>query len=182
MRSIRLIWLCLLIAVFFPGHADAEVRIAFKGHGGGRVHAGQLLFPHAYVHIHGVADDETRIDEGFGFTAANPGPWLLMAPGSGVIVPPDERYLSQSQTYFETLISDEELSAIRARIQSWGREDGGRYRLRSRNCITFVAEIARVLGLRVPSEDTLSPQEFLTNLAALNVEHAQRSGASGDVP
>lgn len=172
MHRIRLIWLCLLAATFVPGQAVADVLVAFKGHGGGRIHAGQLLFPHAYVHLRGVTDDLTSVDEGYGFTAANPGPWLLMAPGPGIVVPPDERYLSQSQTYFEVHISDDELTALRQRVRSWSEEDRGRYRLRGRNCITFVAEIARVLGLRVPAEDTLSPDEFLTNLAALNMDAA----------
>lgn len=163
--------LAIIFSNLFVTCVLAEVVVDFEGHGGQQIRGGYLYFPHAYVRFTGQVDTTGEIvDEAVGFTAANPGPHLLFFSGSGTLARPDQRYLSEGKRYFRIKISDEVFQSIRSRLNYWRSGPGSTYDLRRRNCITFVAEMARMTGLWTPAESTLSPNTFLSEMAALNAK------------
>lgn len=174
----RAVWLALLLALA-GGPAWAEVVLTFYAHPGARVRDGYLLFPHAFVHATGSLDDTgDPVDWSAGFTARSPGPQLLFARGVGVVANPDARYVGEGKPYLRLAVSDAAYRAVRARADWWGSPEGSVYDLRRRNCISFVADLARVAGLRTAAEPSMKPGTFLEATAALNPLAAWRE----DVP
>lgn len=87
-----------LLLWMFAGASLAEVQLSFYAHPGARVRDGYLLFPHAYVHAVGTIEATGEVvDWSAGFTAANPGPHLLLMKGQGVVAEPDARYVSEGR-------------------------------------------------------------------------------------
>lgn len=173
LRSLGLGLLLALVA----GHAWAEVTLTFYAHPGSRIRGGDLLFPHAYVHATGSLDDTgDPVDWSAGFTAKNPGPQLLFAKGVGEVLNPDPRYVNEGQPHLRLVISDATYRAIRARADWWNSEEGSLYDLRRRNCISFIADLARLVGLDTAPEPSMRPGSFLEATAALNPEAAWTAG------
>lgn len=168
MRRRLLVFIALLVTAL-PAVAFAQVTVSFHGHAGTQVRGGFLYFPHAYIRFSGTIEATGEpVDEAWGFTAASPGPQLLFASGAGVLLRPDERYLSEAIDYAAVPISDETWRAMHARLDHWREGPGSRYNLNRRNCISFVAEMARMAGLQTPRENTLSPNGFLEDMVAMN--------------
>jgi hypothetical protein len=162
-------WTCGLLLALIAGPAWAAVTLTFYAHPGARIRGGELLFPHAYVHATGTLDDTgDPVDWAAGFTARNPGPQLLFARGVGVVAYPDARYIGEGQVYLRLVVDDATYRAVRARADWWGSPEGSVYDLRRRNCITFIADLARVAGLRTDGEPSMRPGRFLAGIAALN--------------
>lgn len=162
-----------LLLVFAAGPAWAEVTLTFYAHPGARIRGGDLLFPHAYVHATGALEDTgERVDWAAGFTAKSPGPQLLFARGAGVVLEPEPRYVGEGRPYISLVVTDKVYRAIRARADWWNGPDGSVYDLRRRNCITFVADLARLAGLQTAQEPSMKPGTFLEATAALNPEAA----------
>ena len=173
----RATWLALLLALA-GGPAWAEVVLTFYAHPGARVRDGYLLFPHAFVHATGSLDDTgDPVDWSAGFTARSPGPQLLFARGVGVVANPDARYVGEGKPYLRLAVSDAAYRAVRARADWWGSPEGSVYDLRRRNCISFIADLARVAGLRTAAEPSMKPGTFLEATAALNPQAAWREDA-----
>lgn len=171
LRSLGLGLLLALVA----GHAWAEVTLTFYAHPGSRIRGGYLLFPHAYVWATGTLDDTgDPVDWSAGFTARNPGPQLLFTKDVGEVQNPDPRYVSEGEPHLRLVVSDATYRAVRARADWWNSPEGSLYLLRSRNCISFVADLARVVGLRTAPEPSMRPGSFLEATAALNPEAAWR--------
>ena len=170
----RTAWLGLLLALA-AGPAWAEVTLTFYAHPGARVRDGYLLFPHAFVHATGSLDDTgDAVDWSAGFTARDPGPQLLLVRGVGVVANPDARYVGEGRPYLRLAVSDAAYRALRARADWWGSPEGAVYDLRRRNCISFIADLARVVGLQTASEPSMKPGTFLEATAALNPPAAWR--------
>jgi len=162
-------WTCGLLLALIAGPAWAAVTLTFYAHPGARIRGGDLLFPHAYVHATGSLDDTgDPVDWAAGFTAKNPGPQLLFARGVGVVAHPDARYIDEGQAYLRLVVDDAVYRAVRARADWWNTPEGSVYDLRRRNCITFIADLARVAGLRTDGEPSMRPGRFLAGVAALN--------------
>lgn len=169
MRRLAGLILALLFALVSPVVAFAQVVVSFHGHAGTQVRGGFLYFPHAYVRFTGTVEATGEpVDEAWGFTAANPGPQLLFTSGRGVLSRPDARYLEEAVDYAAVSITDETWRAMRARLDHWREGPGSTYNLNRRNCISFVAEMARMAGLKTPPENTLSPNGFLADMVAMN--------------
>ncbi|OGN42413.1 MAG: hypothetical protein A2623_03310 [Caulobacterales bacterium RIFCSPHIGHO2_01_FULL_70_19] len=167
-RLIRSLFAALLLALA-AGPAWAEVTLTFYAHPGARIRGGELLFPHAFVHAVGILDDTGEpVDWAAGFTAKNPGPQLLFARGSGVVLEPDPRYVGEGRPYLSLTVADAVYHAIRARADWWNGPEGSVYDLRRRNCITFIADLARLAGLQTAGEPSMKPGTFLEATAALN--------------
>ncbi|MDO9589202.1 MAG: hypothetical protein Q8R45_01210 [Brevundimonas sp.] len=161
-------WLGLALALI-AGPAMAEVVLTFYAHPGARVRDGNLLFPHAYVQATGALDDTGEpVDWAAGFTAKNPGPQLLFARGDGVVANPDARYVGEGKPYLRLTVSDADYRAVRARADWWASPEGSVYDLRRRNCISFIADLARAAGLRTAAEPSMKPGTFLEATAVLN--------------
>ncbi|MGZ9099069.1 MAG: hypothetical protein ACXW3O_05140 [Brevundimonas sp.] len=171
-RLKRAVWLGLALALV-AGPALAEVVLTFYAHPGARVRDGYLLFPHAYVHATGSLEDTgDPVDWAAGFTARSPGPQLLFARGAGVVAYPDARYIGEGRPYLRLTVNDAAYRAVRARSDWWAGPEGSVYDLRRRNCISFVADLARVAGLVTAAEPSMKPGTFLEATAALNPQAA----------
>lgn len=164
-----------LLLALVAGQAWAEVTVTFYAHPGARVRGGYLLFPHAYVHAEGTVDATGEpVDWSAGFTARSPGPHLLFVRGGGVVTEPDARYVSEGRAFLQLTVDDATWHALKARAEWWNTPEGSVYDLRRRNCITFVADLARVVGLETAPEPSMKPGTFLEATAALNPEAALR--------
>ncbi len=173
-HDLRAVWLGLVLALI-ASPVLAEVILTFYAHPGARVRGGYLLFPHAYVQATGSLDDTgDAVDWAAGFTAKSPGPQLLFARGAGVVTYPDARYVGEGKPYLRLPVSDAAYRAVRARADWWGGPEGSVYDLRRRNCISFIADLARVAGLRTAAEPSMKPGTFLEATATLNPEAAWR--------
>ena len=168
-----------LLLALIAGSAWAEVTLTFYAHPGARVRDGNLLFPHAFVQATGTLDETGEtVDWAAGFTARNPGPHLLFARGDGVVELPNPRYVGEGKPYLRLTVSDAAWRAVRARADWWNTPEGWVYDLRRRNCITFIADLARVAGLQTAAEPSMKPGTFLEATAALNPEAAWREAPS----
>lgn len=173
-RLLRAVPPALLLALI-AGQAWAEVTVTFYAHPGARVRGGYLLFPHAYVHAEGTLDETGEpIDWSAGFTAKSPGPHLLFVRGGGVVAEPDARYVDEGRPFLQLTVDDATWHALKARAEWWNTPEGSVYDLRRRNCITFVADLARVAGLQTAPEPSMKPGTFLEATAALNPDAAWR--------
>ncbi|MFN3557863.1 MAG: hypothetical protein ACK4UQ_01155 [Brevundimonas sp.] len=181
-RLFRVLVPALLLALL-AGPALAAVTLTFYAHPGARVRDGYLLFPHAYVEAVGTLDDTgDPVDWAAGFTARNPGPQLLFVRDRGQVLSPDARYIDEGRPYLTLTVSDATYRAIRDRADWWNGPDGSVYDLRRRNCITFIADMARVAGLRVAAEPSMKPGSFLEEMATLNPEAAWREASEASSP
>ena len=173
-RLLRAVAPALLLAMI-AGQAWAEVTVTVYAHPGARVRGGYLLFPHAYVHAEGTLDANGEpVDWSAGFTAKSPGPHLLFVRGDGVVTAPDARYVDEGRPFLQLTVDDATWHAVKARAEWWNTPEGSVYDLRRRNCITFVADLARVVGLQTAPEPSLKPGTFLAATAALHPEAAWR--------
>ena len=85
-----------------------------------------------------------------------------------MLLRPDDRYLDEGIEYAAVTIPDETWRAMHERLDHWREGPGSTYNLNRRNCISFVAEMARMAGLQTPRENTLSPNGFLEDMVAMN--------------
>lgn len=172
-----------LLLALAAGPALAEVTLTFYAHPGARIRGGDLLFPHAYVHASGTLDDTgDPVDWAAGFTARNPGPQLLFARGAGVVATPEARYVGEGRPYLRLIVADDIYRAVRARADWWHSPEGSTYDLRRRNCISFIADLARVAGLRTAAEPSMKPGTFLEATAALNPQAAVAGSPASPPP
>lgn len=173
-RLLRSLGPALLLALI-AGQAWAEVTVTFYAHPGARVRDGYLLFPHAYVHAEGTVDATGEpVDWSAGFTAKSPGPHLLFVRGDGEVQKPDARYVDEGQPFLRVTLDDAGWHALKSRAEWWSTPEGSVYDLRRRNCITFIADLARVAGLQTAREPSMKPGSFLEATAALNPAAAWR--------
>lgn len=164
-----------LVLALIAAPAWAAVTLTFYAHPGARIRGGDLLFPHAYIHASGSLDDTGEaVDWAAGFTARYPGPQLLLATGPGVVATPEARYVGEGKPYLRMTVSDAVYRAVRARSDWWNGPEGSLYDLRKRNCISFIADLARVAGLQTAQEPSMKPGTFLEATAALNPAAAWR--------
>ena len=165
-----------LAAVFIaPQPAEAGVRVSFYSHPWGMARTGYLYFPHAFIV---VAPDGPSVSlssrQSFGFTPVDTAIVMVTKHGRGMIIPQDARYRAVSVLHFSVEISDEQYVALESGIEAW-KDNGDPYDLRTRNCISFVAQMARLVDLKVAAANTLDPAAFLesvkqANLARINAD------------
>lgn len=170
LARLRPLLLVLVLGALVPAlSAQAAVTVTFYGHEGNRVQNGWLLFPHAFVHLHGTLESNgLPVDYAVGFTARSPGPQLLLFSDRGILNRPEPVYIADGLAYLSVTISDETYEIIRSRFDYWASAEGGTYNLNNRNCIAFVGDIATVVGLATPSVRTLSPNGFLKDMVRMN--------------
>jgi hypothetical protein len=181
-HCLRVLTTALLFSLV-ASQACAAVMLTFYAHPGARVRGGYLLFPHAYVQATGTLDETGEpVSWAAGFTARNPGPHLLFSKGAGVVQQPEARYIGEGRPYLRLTVPDAAYRALRARADWWAGAEGSTYDLRRRNCITFIADLARVAGLQTASEPSMKPGSFLEATAALNPSAAWRDEPAVGAP
>jgi hypothetical protein len=173
----------LLTTLFFfalASAACAEVTLTFYSHHFGTYGAG-LTFPHAHVALSGTtAADAKPVKANFGFTAQTISPSILWDSVEGAVLSMPDDYIAASQPHLSLAISDEQYRAVLAIVARWRKYPQPSYNLDTRNCVTFVKDIA--VALRLPAGNYAkfirSPKEFLEDLQ-LRASKTNRTVATG---
>jgi len=163
-------WVLAMLLLGVQAPAAAAVEIAFYSR-----ELGGNNFPHAFIALHGTVDATgERVDTTYGFTAHSVTPAILFGSVSGEIVVEGERQRARSTRQFALTLSDERYLAVMAVVDQWRNRPQPSYNLNRRNCVHFVAEIARTLGLRVEEVPRLMkrPRSFLLHIRSLNPQLA----------
>ncbi len=173
LRLIALLCLCLGYAL----PAQAAVTITFWSHELGN------SFPHAFFTLRGVPDaGGAPVDANAGFTAKSVSPALLMGPVPGKLDIARPGYIASSDAQFSVVMSDTQYNAVLRLVDAWseGKPDSV-YRLSDHNCVTFVKEAARIVGLTGLDQPKLmkKPRSYLKAVGAANVGRVIPVGLHG---
>ena len=166
----RLCCLIALLLLLLPAPAAAAVEIAFYSR-----ELGGNNFPHAFVSLVGTVDDTgEQVDTSYGFTAKRSSPAILFGSVPGEIVVEGPRQIGRSDRQFALTLSDTQYRSVIAIVEEWRSRAQPSYNLNRRNCVHFVAELARAVGLRVENADGLMkrPRSFLQHVRSLNPQLA----------
>ena len=154
----------LFVAVAAP--AAAAVTITFYSHELGS------SFPHAFVTMNGAPDrGGAALNVDYGFTAKAVTPAILWGRVAGEVVSDHgAAYIRNSDRHFSLTLSDEEYDRAMATIARWRASPQPSYDLGSHNCIHFVAELARSVGMSVDTPKPLmkKPRSYLEHLTESN--------------
>ncbi|MGA1800278.1 hypothetical protein VH567_16040 [Sphingomonas sp. 4RDLI-65] len=175
-RCVRLLAL-LVFWIGFALPANAAVTITFWSHELGN------SFPHAFFTLRGVADaGGDPVDANFGFTAKSLTPALLFGPVAGKLDIATPFYIKGSDAQFSVVMTDAQYTAILALVDAWseGKPDSI-YRVGDHNCVTFVKEAARLVGLTDLDQPELmkKPRSYLKAVLARNATRAIPVGLHG---
>jgi len=175
MRFFRLLAAFTLLLLPLP--AQAAVTLTFWSHELGN------SFPHAFLTLRGVPDaGGAPVDVNFGFTARTISPALLFGPVAGGLDIAKPFYINGSDAQFSVVMTDAPYAAILALRSEWSGETGSsEYRLGDRNCISFVQEAARRVGLTGLDHPKLmkKPRSFLKAVALANTGRVTVIGQHG---
>lgn len=146
-----------------PAEAAVEIRFHSKDFG--------ASFPHAFIVLEGTLDATgERVGENYGFTVRNQiGPSVLFGPVQGEVVSEGATYVANSNTHFALTLSDDEYRLVMALVERWRTLPQPSYRLDNRNCVSFVAEVATLLGLTAETRGLMRrPRAFLDRVRIAN--------------
>jgi hypothetical protein len=166
MRPLLRLFALLAFCVGFALPAQAAVTITFWSHELGN------SFPHAFFTLRGVPDaGGPPVDANFGFTARSLTPALLFGPVAGKLDIAKPFYMHGSDAQFSVVMTDAQYNAVLALVDAWseGKPDSV-YRLSDHNCVTFVKEAARIVGLAGLDHPGLmkKPRSYLKAVVAAN--------------
>ncbi|MGE7205256.1 hypothetical protein ACQKJZ_06210 [Sphingomonas sp. NPDC019816] len=157
--------------------AQAAVTITFWSHELGN------SFPHAFFSLRGVPDaGGAPVDANYGFTAKTVSPALLMGTVPGRLDISKPFYISTSDAQFSYVMTDAQYADILALVAAWDDKTGdGHYNLNRRNCVHFVQEAARRLGLVGLDHPELmkKPRSYLKAVASANADRVTVLGIPG---
>jgi hypothetical protein len=159
--------LIAVLAAFCPGSALAKVTLTFYSRELG------VYFPHAFVRVTGATDAEPDkvLDDNYGFTPKSLTPGLLGGPVAGKVMSAPQPYVARSDSHVSVVVTDAQYAAVLKTVQKWRDQPQPSYDLKTRNCVFFVGDIARTLGMKVDdSERKLMsrPRSYIINLVRLN--------------
>lgn len=163
-RAAALAAALLLLVADAP--AAAAVTITFYSHELGS------SFPHAFVTMTGAPDrggEPLNVD--YGFTAKTVSPAILWGKVSGEVVSNHgASYIKGSDRHFSLALTDSEYDQAMAMIAKWRAAPQPSYDLGSHNCVHFVADLARSIGLTadMPPKLVKKPRSYLEHLTAMN--------------
>ena len=160
--------------------ASAEVTLTFYSHHFGTYGLG-VTFPHAYVRLSGTTKADAKpVNANFGFTAQTISPSIMWEPVEGYVISMPDDYIAMSQPHLSLPISDEQYRSVLAIVDRWRKYPQPSYSLDSKNCVTFVRDIA--IALRLPASKDAKfirdPKGFLEDLQ-LRTSKTNRIVATG---
>jgi hypothetical protein len=158
-----------VLALMIGCVAQAATTVAFYSHGWGVGPHGFIYFPHAFVLIQRSGEaGAAPTEETYGFTAAGQDPSVLMHPTPGEVIPEQPVYRDKSTLHFTVEATEAQYLALKVRVAAWAAPGAPLYDLNGHNCITFVAELATILGLATPPPTGRDPGKFLEGVRQLN--------------
>lgn len=164
MRFLHLLLVFGLFTVSVP--ARAAVTITFWSHEFGSD------FPHTFFTLRGTIDGNGMpVDTNYGFTAKAVTPAILFGTVAGRLDIADPRYIETSDAQFSVILTDRQYADILQLVSAWDEKTGNsRYSLNRRNCVHFVKEAARRLGLTGLDQPKLMkrPRSYLDAVEAAN--------------
>lgn len=157
----------LLLALAWSSMAAAAVDITFHSFNGS-VLAGR--YPHTFVSMEGTLEDGTIVKENFGFSAKKANFAVLRGPVEHVILVEEDKWLTRTNRHFTLTMTDQQYGEVRALVEAWRNAPGKYYDLETRNCIHFVGEIGRIMGLDIsyPKKLLRKPKSWLNHITSLN--------------
>jgi hypothetical protein len=162
MRLLAALLLCCTWSV--PAWAAVEIGFYSRELGGNN-------FPHAFITLTGTVDSTgERVDTSYGFTARSVTPGILFGSVAGEVIVEGPEQIARSDRQFAIRLTDAQYAAVMAVVDQWRNREQPSYNLNRRNCVHFVAEMARTVGLRVENADRLMkrPRSFLQHVRNLN--------------
>lgn len=157
-----------------PG-AKAAVTITFWSHELGND------FPHAFFALRGVPDaGGPPVDVSYGFTAKTITPAILFGRVPARIDLTKPGYLRGSDVQFSMVLTDAQYRDMLSLVFEWSRPEVD-YELNTRNCVHFVQEAMRRLGLVGLDQPKLmkKPRSFTKAVAAANAGRVTVMGLDG---
>lgn len=157
-----------LLLLFAPQHASAKVTLSFYSFSGSLIFPGG--YPHAYVRLDGTLEESgKKVLELYGFTAESTTSAVLSGDTSGLIHEAKPRFLKRKKNnrHFSVSISDDQYHRIANEVKSWRSSV---YNLKSRNCLHFVAAVAKIVGIKaiIPDKLTRRPKAWLNLVGRRN--------------
>jgi len=159
------ILLSILLLLLVSAPAQAAVVITFYSRDFG------ASFPHAFFTLRGSLDaNGAPVDISYGFTAVSVSPAILLGSVKGKVENPADSVVAASYSHASATISDQEYGKVLAVVEKWRTKAGRSYNLNSANCVHFVAEVARAIGMDAPDMPGLmkKPRSFLQRIADRN--------------
>ena len=168
------IWLFGLLLLCWAAPAPGAVEIRFHSKEFG------TSFPHAFIVLRGTLDGTGEtVDANYGFTVRHLiGPSVLFGPVQGVVESVGRNFVEHSNRHFAMTLTDDEYRRVMALVERWRALPQPSYRLDRRNCVSFVAEVAALLGLEADPRGLMRrPRAFIERVRERNL--ALISGRSG---
>ncbi|WP_294237386.1 hypothetical protein [uncultured Sphingomonas sp.] len=167
----------LFLALGCAMPAQAAVTITFWSHELGD------SFPHTFFSLRGTVEATGQpVDANYGFTAKSISPALLMGTVKGRLDISKPFYIATSDAQFSYVMTDAQYADILALVAAWDEKTGdAHYNLNNRNCIHFVQEAARRLGLVGLDHPELmkKPRSYLKAVAEANKDRVTVIGQHG---
>lgn len=165
--------LVIALVLMAVAPASATVTISFYSHKFHYALNGVTQYPHAFVVLTGTTDDGQVVNTNLGFSAVTPSyTRAVLGPLPGALddVPLRSGYIAEATFHFSFPLTDEQARAVLAAAEKWRNAPQPSYDLWSRNCVTFIRDIAIAADLSVGSEkdDRFDPRAFLDDVAARN--------------
>jgi hypothetical protein len=160
------LFLALILSFGWTLPACAAVEIGFYSR-----ELGGNNFPHAFVSLTGTVDSTgEQVDASYGFTAKAVTPAILLGSVAGEIIVEGPQQIARSDRQFSLTLTDAQYRAVIAVVEEWRNRPQPSYNLNRRNCVHFVAELARAVGLRIENAERLMkrPRSFLQHVLSLN--------------
>jgi hypothetical protein len=160
-------FLFFVAMLLWPAAAPAKVTLTFYSRELG------VYFPHAFVRVTGATDAEPdkQLDSNYGFTAKAVTPAILVGSVAGEMKPANPTYVRRSDSHFSMVLSDEQYGQVLAVVNKWTNLPQPSYDLHHANCVFFVGDVARALGLKVDDSQLKlmsRPRSYIINLIRLN--------------
>ncbi|MEH3048373.1 hypothetical protein [Sphingomonas adhaesiva] len=164
-RFAALVAALLLAVSAWPAQAAVTITFWSRDFGGN-------YFPHAFFTLRGTPDaGGAAVDASYGFTAKSVSPALLFGNVAGRVERPKHGYMEGSRARFSRTITDAQYAAVLDLIRGWDEKTGdATYNLGKRNCVTFVREAARRIGVTQVDFPKLmkKPSSYLRAVYAAN--------------
>ena len=165
--SVRLLLILFLgFSCFWTAPAQAAVEIRFHSKDFG------ATFPHAFIILSGTLDSTGEaVDANYGFTVRHLiGPSILFGRVEGMVYSESAEYVAGSNHHFAMVLTDDQYHQVMALVERWRTQPQPSYSLDHHNCVSFVAEVATLLGLEVDPRGLMRrPRAFLDRVRDRNL-------------